>query len=154
MALMKEVNEKVYKIIGSCIEVHKTLGPGYPIDFYNKALEIELALKELPFEAQKSIDVSYKDTVIGTIVIDFKISDDVVLILRSQDGLQDTEVQQVLRYLQLSGSSIGILVNFGLVKIQYKRIMPSRQHREPRKDNYRPGSYREIGRTREGNPAI
>ena len=154
MALVKEVNEKVYKIIGSCMEVHRVLGPGYPPEFYKKALEIELKEKELTFETEKSLDISYKETLVGTQTIDFLISDDVVLMIRSQDALKDIEIQQILRCLALTDSVIGVLVNFGNVKIQYKRVLPNQQQRELRKEPYRSVGYREMGKTREGNPAV
>ena len=41
MTLMKESNETLYKVIGSCMEVHRALGPGYPVEYYRKALEVE-----------------------------------------------------------------------------------------------------------------
>ena len=154
MVLLKDVNEKVYKIIGACMEVHRALGPGFPVDFYSKALEVELPTKELAFETKKFLQVMYKETLVGTLEADFVVDEKVVLALRSQDELKDTEVQQVLRCLSLAGCSIGLLVNFGLVKIQYKRILPSHQQRETRKEPYRHMGYREIGRTREGNPVI
>ena len=154
MALMKEVNEKVYKIIGSCMEVHRTLGPGYPIDFYRRALEIEIPQKGLTFESRKNLQVIYKDMVVGDLDIDFIVGGDVVVIVRSQDNLKDIEIQQVLRCLTLTKCTIGVLVNFGLVKIQYKRVLPSQQQREQRKEPFRVSGYRDIGRTREGNPVI
>jgi GxxExxY protein len=152
MALMKEINEKVYKVIGSCMEVHRTLGPGYPVEFYRKALEVELPQKSLAFEAGKSVQVMYKEAQVGSMEIDFVVDKAVVLSLRSQEMLMDHEVQQTLRCLQLTGCTIGVLVNFGLVKIQYKRILPGQQQKDVRKDAMRPIGYREIGKTREGNP--
>ena len=154
MTLIKEINETVYKIIGSCMEVHKALGPGYPVEYYKKALEVELPQKELEFEAEKSVDVVYKDNTLGSMTIDFLIGKNVILLIRCQDGLDDVEIQRMLRLITLTGSSIGVLVNFGLVKIQYKRVLPGYQQREPRKDIYRNSMYRDIGKTREGNPVI
>ena len=156
MAVLKDLNDKVYKIIGSCMETHKILGPGYPVDFYKNALNVEFESKKLKIEKDKEIKVLFKEVEVGSILIDYLIDDKVIVSLRSQDNLKDTEVQQVLRCLQLTGSSIGVLVNFGAVKIQYKRILPSHQHqqRDVRKDALRYGGYKELGRTREGNPAI
>jgi GxxExxY protein len=154
MALLKDVNEKVYKIIGSCMEVHKTLGPGHPVDFYRKALEIELPNKGLKFESQKTIKVMYKDALVGTMEIDFLVSEKVILLIRSEESLRDIEVQRVLRSISLTSCKIGVVVNFGQVKIQYKRVLPSHQHRDVRTDHYRFSGYREIGKTREGNPLI
>ena len=154
MTLMKETNDKVYKIIGSCMEVHKSLGPGFPVEYYKKALELEFPTKELPFETQKEIEIKFKDTTVGTMIIDFIVSEDVVLLVRSEDAISDVAVQQVLRCLQLTSSAAGILVNFGMAKIQYKRVLPNYQQKEVRKDAYRVPGYRDIGRTREGNPVI
>jgi GxxExxY protein len=151
---MKEVNEKVYKIIGACMEVHRSLGPGYPEDFYRRALEVEFPQKGLEYSSQKSYQVIFKDHLVGSVEIDFLVAGEVVVIIRSQDGLKDTEIQHVLRCLSLSGTTIGVLVNFGLVKIQYKRVLPSYQQRDVRKEAYRIPGSREIGRTREGNPVI
>ena len=154
MALMKDVNDKVYKIIGACMEVHKTLGPGYSIDFYRKALEVEFDQKGLEFESQKSIQVVYKEVMVGSFEVDFIVAGDVIISLRSQDTLKDIEIQQVLRCLNLMECSIGLLVNFGGVKIQYKRVLPSHAQGQTRKEPYRYTGYREMGKTREGNPVI
>ena len=152
MVMLKDVNEKVYKIIGSCMEVHRTLGPGYPPEFYKKALEIEFESKELAFETHKSLQVEYKEMLVGTIEIDFLIEEKVVVMIRSQDNLEDVEVQQMLRYISLTGGTIGVIMNFGAPKIQYKRVLPGHAQREVRKEPYRYMGSREIGKTREGNP--
>src|SRR4030042_3255536 len=152
MTLMKESNEKVYKIIGSCMEVHKIIGPGYPVESYKKALAVEFPEKGLKFEPDKTMQVLYKEVEVGTVVIDFLVEKDVVVIIRSQDMLNDIEIQKVLRCMNVSGSSIGVLVNFGNTKIQYKRVLPSYQQREIRKEPYRLPMSKEMGKTREGNP--
>jgi|GEM_PF-459325 len=164
---MKELNEKVYKIIGACMEVHRILGPGFPVEFYRKSMAAELKAKGLKFEEEKSIEVKYKDLVVGELTIDFIIEGEVVLAVRSQDLLLDTEVQQMLRCLSFSNTPLGVLVNMGQAKIQYKRILPSRQQqsqshhahpnaqqsRDTRKEvSYRMPSPRGTGRTRENNP--
>ena len=136
------------------MDVHKALGPGHPVEYYKKALEVEMPQKGLEFEAEKSIDVAYKDTVVGSLSIDFFVGKKVILLIRCQENLRDVEIQQVLRLISLTGGTIGVLVNFGLVKIQYKRVLPGSQQREPRKDIYRHSTFRGIGKTREGNPAI
>lgn len=153
MSLGKEVNDTVYKVIGSCMEVHKNVGPGFPVPFYHKALEIEMADKGLQYEEEKSVKVKFKDVEIGTMPVDFLVNENVILIIRSDDQLRDTEVQQILRIMSHNNIQVGLLMNFGNVKIQYKRILPSRPVTQIRKNGItRPLGYRELGRTREGNP--
>jgi len=156
MSTIKDVNEIIYKIIGSCMEVHKTLGPGYPVEMYKKALAVEFAERDLSAEQDRTVEVVFKENLIGTIVIDFFVHESVIVALRCQEDLKDIEIQQVLRCLPLTQSSMGLLVNFGNVKIQYKRILPSRQGRmDSRKEpSIGVAAYREMGKTREGNPIM
>ena len=52
--------ELSHSIIGAALEVHQTLGPGFPEKVYQIALEHELTLRQIPFEAQKQVLVKYK----------------------------------------------------------------------------------------------
>jgi GxxExxY protein len=157
--MVKEVNEIIYKVIGACMDVHRVIGPGFPVDFYHKALEIEMAEKELAFEAKKQLQVMYKDHVVGTYEIDFLVAESIVLELRvNRDEMGDLDIQNVLRSLTLASAPMGLLVNFGNLKIQYKRILPSRAMRGEapiRMDKpLPPMGYRETGKTRESNPIM
>ncbi len=153
MTFQKNINEKVYKVVGALMEVHKTLGPGHPADFYKKALEIELAERELSFEKDRSVDVIFKDVLVGKLNADFIVDETLVLSVRVEDAISDVEVQQVLRCLTLTDCSMGILANFGGTKIQYKRVLPSSRINDNRK-MYRSPNFREHGRTRESNPIV
>ncbi|HEX9935437.1 MAG TPA: GxxExxY protein [bacterium] len=153
MTLLKETNEIMYKIIGSCMEAYKVIGPGFPVDFYKKALEIEFAEKELKLEILKSFPYTYKGTEIGTVQLDYVVDKSVIVVVQSYPGeIHDVEIHQAVRYLALAGCPIGLLVNFGNTKIMYKRILPTRQNKEPRKEDTRPLGYRPVAKTmREGN---
>lgn len=52
--------EESYKIIGAAMEVHRLLGCGFVEAIYQEALEKEFALREIPFEREKELIVSYK----------------------------------------------------------------------------------------------
>jgi GxxExxY protein len=156
MSAVKDVNETIYKVIGSCMEVHKTLGPGHPVDIYKKALAVEFTERELSAEQDLTAEVVFKEHLVGSIVIDFMVNENVIVALRCQEELKDIEIQQVLRCLPLTNTAMGLLVNFGNIKIQYKRILPSRQGRiDIRKEpSIGVAAYREMGKTREGNPIM
>jgi GxxExxY protein len=155
MALGKEVNEAVYKVIGACMDVHRTVGPGFPVEFYVKALEIELKEKELTFARDCPVSIKYKETEIGTATLDFLVNESIILNVRSDAELHDVEVQQVLRIMGQIDVPMGLIMNFGNLKVQYKRVLPSRQGQQPISNRVlSPLGYREMGRTREGNPIM
>ena len=58
MALL--LKDEVYAVVGAAIEVHRELGPGFLEAIYQEAMEIELATRNIPFEAQKPLTVYYK----------------------------------------------------------------------------------------------
>ena len=65
--------EMTYIIIGAAMEVHKVLGNGFLEAVYQKALEHELRLRNIPFEAQVYLPVYYKGELVGDYIADFLI---------------------------------------------------------------------------------
>ena len=56
---MKE-NDIAYKVIGACIEVHKSLGPGLLESAYHSCLEKELDILGLRYESEVPLTLGYK----------------------------------------------------------------------------------------------
>jgi GxxExxY protein len=54
------VNDLTGGVIGAAIEVHKALGPGLLESTYEECFCIELGLRNLPYERQKEIAITYK----------------------------------------------------------------------------------------------
>ena len=53
--------DEVFAIVGAAMEVHRVLGPGFLEPVYQEALEIEVAARNIPFEAQRRIQIRYKE---------------------------------------------------------------------------------------------
>ena len=107
------VNELTEKVIGAAIEVHRELGPGLLESAHQRALEYELTLRGIRFEAQKACAVTYKGLVIEDAYrLDLLVSDQLVVELTAIDALADVHEAQVLTYLRFTGCRIGLLVNF------------------------------------------
>lgn len=109
------------RIIGCCIEVHKTLGPGFEEVFYQRALLRELLAEGLDAAREVDIEVTYKDVVLGKKRVDFVVEDCLVEI-KARSALEDVDKVQTLSYLKASGLRIGLLVNFGGPKIEIVRL--------------------------------
>ncbi len=100
-------------IIGSAIEIHKVLGPGLLESAYEECLCYELHLRGLEVKRQISLPVVYKDVKLDCgYRIDMLVEDQVILELKSVEGLLPVHEAQLLTYLRLSGKKIGLLMNF------------------------------------------
>jgi GxxExxY protein len=108
-----EINQLTETVIGAAIEVHRDLGPGLLESAYQRALEHELTLRGVKFEAQKTCPVTYKGLVIEEAYrLDFLVGEKLVVELKVVDALADVHEAQVLTYLKFTGSRIGLLINF------------------------------------------
>ena len=86
-------------VIGAAMEVHKILGPGFLESVYDEAFAIELDLRNIHYERQRSIDIFYKGKLAKHFVCDFIIENLVVVELKALLQLGDVEKAQILNYL-------------------------------------------------------
>ncbi|MFH1336561.1 MAG: GxxExxY protein [Candidatus Zixiibacteriota bacterium] len=113
-----------YQIIGAAMEVHSQLGPGYNEEIYQKALEIELRNRKIPFEPQRSIVIKFRDEMVGLKIIDYWVDDKVVVEIKALSRLDTDHEAQIISYLKATDGEVGLLINFGEKKLTYKRILP------------------------------
>lgn len=104
-------------------EVHNQLGPGYSEDIYENALINELRSRDIPFEAQKTVNVTYKGKTVGTYRMDLVIDGKIILELKAVSQIQEVHRQQVFSYLKATGLRLGIVINFGASKVEYGRVV-------------------------------
>lgn len=108
-------NKLSEKIIGSCIEVHKVLGPGLLESSYEECLCRELKLRSLMFERQCSLPIEYKGANLDCgYRMDIVVENRIVLELKSVEMILPIHKAQLLTYLKLSGFRLGLLVNFNV----------------------------------------
>ena len=122
MGLYRE--EETFKIIGVCMEVHRNLGPGLLEVVYKDALEIEFKANNLPFEREKEFSIEYKGVILPhKFYADFIVNEDIVLEVKAVKEFSGEHTAQVLNYIKLSESEIGLLVNFQNKSLQHKRLV-------------------------------
>ncbi len=126
MEISKELNDLCYKIVGVCMNVHREIGPGFPEQYYQRALEIEFGLSSIEFESQKPLPMFYKEVQIGMNYLDFLIEDKVIVEIKSVRRFDDVHLWQVLKYLGVCPDyALALLINFGQKSLQSKRVLPT-----------------------------
>jgi len=125
MALQFE--QETYKIIGSCINVHKALGNGFLESVYQEALEKELKKLQIPFIRHKKLHILFNGTPLDKFfVADFACYDTIILEIKAANFLHQSNFDQVVNYLKATGLEVGLLVNFGESSLKWKRFINTR----------------------------
>jgi GxxExxY protein len=102
-------------VIGAAIEVHRAVGPGLLEGVYEECLCHELALRNLRFERQLIVPVTYKSVTLDCgYRLDVLVEDTVILELKSVDHIHPIFEAQLLTYICLLQKPVGLLINFNV----------------------------------------
>jgi GxxExxY protein len=113
-----------YKINGACFEVHNNLGPGFLEIVYKDALEYEFRKAGIHYCREVEYEVNYKGIILPhKFYADFVVYDKIILEVKCLRILTDEHFAQTLNYLKVSGCKLGLLVNFGELKLVKRRIV-------------------------------
>jgi GxxExxY protein len=112
------------EIIAACYRVHNELGPGFVEKIYSRALRQALEKTNLSFATEKEYPVAFEGVRVGKFRADFVINDSVIVELKSLEGnIPKLYESQIISYLKASGLRTGLIVNFGNLKCQVRRLM-------------------------------
>ena len=107
-------NNESYAINGAAMEVYNILGHGFLESVYQEALEIELKNRNIPYEREKELTISYKgEDLKQTYKADFVCYGKIIVELKAVSELSDAHRSQVYNYLHATGFRLGLLLNFG-----------------------------------------
>lgn len=109
-------------ILGSCFEVMNELGSGFLESVYKNALFITMKEKGLHVETEKRFEIVYRGRKVGLYIADLIVENIVIIELKCCELLLGEHQAQLINYLKASGILVGLLVNFGKRKIEYKRL--------------------------------
>jgi len=116
-------SELTSKIIGCAITVHKILGSGFQEVVYQRALAIEMRLGGINFSREFEMSIYYKTEEIATRRVDFFVEGVVSVELKAITNLEALNFTQGINYLEAYNLEIGLLINFGEAKLNFKRLM-------------------------------
>jgi len=112
-----------YQVMSAAFEVHNVLGSGFLEKVYENALVKEFGLRGIVVETQKKISVAYKGDEVGLYYADLLVDGKIIIELKAADKLSRTHEAQLLNYLKATGIKLGLLVNMGGKRVEYKRLV-------------------------------
>lgn len=106
------------------MEVHNQLGKGFLEVVYKYALEYEFRKAGVFYEREKLYKVNYKGIILPhKFQADFVVFDKIILEVKGVSSLGNEHIAQTLNYLKVSGLKLGLLVNFGEMRLTQKRVI-------------------------------
>lgn len=96
-------------------DIYDKLGSGFDEVVYQKAFEVGLRLRRVPYEAQRIVPVFYEGFYIGEGKPDLivgEIADRIVVELKAVESVGHKERAQIENYLRVLNIDVGLLINF------------------------------------------
>jgi GxxExxY protein len=106
------------------MKVHTKLGWGFKEIVYKDALEIELKAGGIPYEREKEFSVQYENQILNRkFRVDFWLFNSIILEAKARKKIHVEAFRDVLNFLKTSKVQLGLLVNFGMDRLFFKRIV-------------------------------
>ena len=121
------LKEETFQIIGACMTVHTELGSGLLEAIYQAALEEEFKIQKLPHTREKELEVFYKNKLLNKkYQADFICHNEIIVELKATSTLEKSHEAQLINYLNITKSKVGLLINFGNKTLEYKRFITTK----------------------------
>lgn len=109
-------------VIGCAFDVINELGAGFVESVYEKAMLISLRHGGIEVKTQYPVKVFFRDECVGEFVADLFVAGRVIVELKAVKAITSEHQAQVINYLKATGVEVGLLINFGNPKLEYKRF--------------------------------
>ena len=110
------------KVIGSAFEVINEMGSGFNEKVYENSLVVAASQNGLTVSAQHPIKVMFRGVCVGEFFADVFVEEKVIVELKAVKALLPEHEAQVINYLKASGIEVGLLINFGNPRLEFKRL--------------------------------
>lgn len=110
---MQDLNRLTGIVIEESIRIHRELGPGLLESVYETVLAGALERRGLGIDRQVPVDIVYDGmTFPKAFRIDLRVERDLLVEIKSVEKLSNLHAKQLLTYLRLTESPLGLLLNF------------------------------------------
>jgi GxxExxY protein len=121
----KPLEDLTYQVIGCAMRVHNKLGSGLKEAHYQRALSLELAAAGLSYETERPHEVDIDGAAVGLLYVDHLVEGQLIVEEKAvSHSMTNDEIAQVITYLCALELNVGLLINFGRNRLEYKRIFP------------------------------
>jgi GxxExxY protein len=113
-----------YRIIGAAMRVHRNTPRGLREKHYQRALTAEMQKDGLIVAEEHFIELYNGETWLGRLYIDHWVNNCIVVEDKAVARcMGNDEIAQVITYLAATDTKVGLLLNFGRSRLEYKRIL-------------------------------
>ena len=97
--------------------------PGFLNQFiYEKALAIALQDKGFRVQCQHPLRVHFRQRIVGEFYTDLVVEGKIIVELKAAKAIAPEHQTQIINYQKATGTEVGLLINFGNPKLEYKRF--------------------------------
>lgn len=107
------------------MKVHRHFGPGFPEIVYKRALMIEFEKIDMLYKQEVEKDIIYDGKLIYKRRLDLIAENIVLLELKAIREIDNGNYNQIINYLRVFKMEVGLLFNFGVPSLQFKRFINS-----------------------------
>ena len=118
--------DESYKIIGACMKVHSELGAGFLESVYQEALEKQFIKDGIPYEREKLLKIDFDGQQLKkSFKADYVCYNKIIVELKAAIFIHNDNIEQTRNYLKATKLQLGLIVNFGVPSLKYKRVLNS-----------------------------
>src|ERR1019366_7642277 len=116
-------------VIGCAFEVINELGAGFLESVYENALLLALHQRGLAALPQQGCKVMFRGECVGDFYADILVEGKVIVELKAVKAIAPEHQAQIINYLNATGIEVGLLINFGNPRLEYKRFTRSKEYK-------------------------
>lgn len=124
LKLLEAADPEIEQVVAGAMAVYSELGHGYVVGVYRDALAIELDERAIPYERNVPVHVHYKGHDLDTgFAAEFVCHGDILVVIKTVDMLDKPHDLELINHLKATGYRRGLMLNFGLERLEFRRIV-------------------------------